>query len=231
MREESIAEQSDPTDLEAPVARSRRPDGSRIDPSLRGADEAAFRDVLKETVEVLEEAGVPYALIGGLASTGWGRPRWTHDIDVLVRPEDACRALHALARSGFTTEQTDENWLFKGFKDRVMVDIIFCSTGGFHLDAEMLDRAPIRDFQGQRIRVVPPEDLLIMKAVVHSERGPRHWHDALGIISGAELDWDYLERRALKAPRRVLSLLLYAQSIDLLVPPGVLRRLFSRIYD
>jgi hypothetical protein len=231
MCEESIAERAVPLELETPVERSRRPDGSVIDPSLRGADEVAFREVLKETVEVLEKARVPYALIGGLASTGWGRPRWTHDIDVLVRHEDALRALHALARSGFTTEQTDETWLFKGFKDRVMVDIIFCSTGGFHLDAEMLDRAPMLDFQGQRIRVVPAEDLLIMKAVVHDERGPRHWHDALGIIRGADLDWDYLERRALKAPRRVLSLLLYAQSIDLLVPQAVVRRLFSRIYD
>jgi hypothetical protein len=231
MQEESIADHLDPVERETPVDRSRRPDGSRIDPSLRGADEAPFREVLKETVEALESSGVPYALIGGLASTGWGRPRWTHDIDILVRPDDALRALQALARGGFTTEQTDETWLFKGFKNRVMVDIIFCSTGGFHLDGEMLDRAPILDFQGQKIRVVPPEDLLIMKAVVHDERGPRHWHDALGIIRGAELDWDYLERRALKAPRRVLSLLLYAQSIDLLVPQGVVRRLFGRIYD
>ena len=112
-----------------------------------------------------------------------------------------------------------------------MVDIIFCSTGGFHLDAEMLDRAPRLDFQGQRIRVVPAEDLLIMKAVVHDERGPRHWHDALGIIRGADLDWDYLERRALKAPRRVLSLLLYAQSNDLGVPVKPVRALFEAIFE
>ncbi|MGH9323807.1 MAG: nucleotidyltransferase [Vicinamibacteria bacterium] len=229
--DESSTERRAALEADPPPDRTRRPDGSAIDPHLRGADEFGFREVLKETVDVLEEARLPYALIGGLASTGWGRPRWTHDIDVFVRREDALRVLEALGARGFETEQTDATWLFKAFKDRVMVDIIFCSTGGFYLDAEMLDRAAKRDFQGQLVRVVPPEDLLIMKAVVHDERGPRHWHDALGIIMGTDLDWDYLERRALRAPRRVLSLLLYAQSIDLTVPPGVIRRLFSRIYD
>jgi hypothetical protein len=70
-----------------------------------------------------------------------------------------------------------------------------------------------------------------MKAVVHDEEGPRHWHDALGIIMGTNLDWDYLERRASRAPRRVLSLLLYAHSIDLSVPNGVIRRLFAKVYE
>jgi predicted nucleotidyltransferase len=213
------------------VGPSRRPDGSAIDPSFRGADEREFREVLKETVAALEENSIPYAIIGGLASTGFGRPRWTHDIDLFVRPEDAPRVLEALARKGFDTERTDVTWLFKAFKHQVLVDVIFFSTGGFYLDEEMLQRAETREMHGQCVRMVPPEDLLIMKAVVHDERGPRHWHDALGIIMGSKLDWDYLERRAYRAPRRVLSLLLYAHSIDLLVPNGVIRRLFERIYE
>ena len=47
----------------------------------------------------------------------------------------------------------------------------------------------------------------------------------------SDLDWDYLERRARRAPRRVLSLLIYAQSIDLFVPNRVIRSLFEAAYD
>ena len=77
-----------------------------------------------------------------------------------------------------------------------MVDIIFRSTGGIHLDTDMVTRATEGEFLGRRVRFVAPEDLLVMKAVVHDEEGPRHWHDALGLIASVQLDWDYLLKRA-----------------------------------
>lgn len=209
---------------------SRRPDGSWIDPNLRGADDRLFSAVLGEAVSAIEKENIPYALIGGIASTGLGRPRWTHDIDVFVKPEDADRTLDALGRHDFRTERTDERWLYKGFKHDVLVDVIFRSTGGFYLDQEMLDRAVKVQYLGHGVRLVPPEDLLIMKAVVHDEEGPRHWHDALGVLAGCTIDWSYLERRAMRAPRRVLSLLIYAHSLDMMVPNAVVRRLFDKVY-
>lgn len=197
---------------------------------LRGAEEAEFDVVLEETVRALETAQVPYALMGGIASTTFGRPRWTHDIDVFVRPHDAERALDALEQQGFSVERTDPTWLFKAFKDNVMVDIIFRSTGNIYFDDDMIDRSVRSTFHGHSVRLLPPEDLLIMKAVVHNEIGPRHWHDALGIIARTELDWGYLLKRAQRAPRRVLSLLLYAHSLDLQVPNHTIRKLFEQTY-
>ena len=82
-----------------------------------------------------------------------------------------------------------------------------------------------------RVRLIAPEDLLVIKAAVHDERGPRHWHDALGVIGVNDLDWDYLLRRARQAPRRVLSLLVYAHSLDIAVPNQVVRELFRSIYE
>jgi hypothetical protein len=77
--------------------------------------------------------------------------------------------------------------------------------------------------------VIPPEDLIVIKAIVHDEETPRHWHDALGVIARAQLDWDYLLARASHSPRRVLSLLLYALSLDLWVPASAVRRLAERV--
>src|SRR5262249_21355774 len=83
---------------------------------------------------------------------------------------------------------------------------------------------------GKRLRLVSPEDLLIIKAAAHSELTPGHWHDAIALLTHASLDWDYLIRRARRAPRRILSLLLYAQSNDVWVPNYVIDNLYQVIF-
>ena len=193
------------------------------------AEEEVFLGVFDETVAALEEAGIPYVLMGGVASATVGRPRITRDIDVFVRPADAREVLDVLATRGYTTEERFPHWLFKAWKHGILVDVIFRSAGDIYLDDEMLDRSRWGEFKGRRFRLIPPEDLLVIKAIVHDEHMPRHWHDALGIVAGDELDWEYLLRRARHGARRVTSLLLYAQSNDLLVPAHVLRQLFAMI--
>jgi predicted nucleotidyltransferase len=193
-------------------------------------DEETFLEAFASAVAALERRDVPYVLIGGLASAVHGRPRWTHDIDVFVKPDDARRALDALADAGFVTEETNPHWIYKAWRDGTVVDLIFCVRGDIYVDDEMLSRARAAPFKGRRARVVPPEDLVVIKAIVHDEPSGRHWHDALGVIAATELDWDYLLRRAQHGARRVLSLLVYAQSNDLIVPERVIRELFERVY-
>jgi predicted nucleotidyltransferase len=196
---------------------------------LKGEQESVNR-VLADAVAAFERAYVPYVLIGGLASAVHGRPRTSRDIDVLVRHEDAKRALAALGDAGFETEETNPQWIFKATKDDVQVDLIFWLKGDIYLDDEMLERSEERDIDGVRVRVIPPEDLIVVKAVIHDEQTPRHWGDALGVIADSELDWDYLARRARKGARRVLALLLYAQSNDLVVTDETVRALFDSLY-
>src|SRR5947209_20279915 len=159
-----------------------RPAGDVSDDELCGA-------VLADTIDILDGAGVPYVFMGGIGAATHGRPRWTHDIDVFVRPEDAGAALRALAEAGFRTEETYPDWLYKAFKHDVMVDVIFKSLGGILLDDEMLARATEEPFLGESARVMAPEDLLVIKAVVYDEHMPRHCHDALPIISPSALTW------------------------------------------
>jgi len=194
-------------------------------------DEPTFLRVLGEAIGALDAENIPFVLMGGIASTAMGRPRFTHDIDAFIRPTDGTAALDALDRRGFATQQTYPDWLFKGLKDGVLVDLIFRSKGDIYLDDEMLERARIEEFLGQKIPVISPEDLVVIKALVHDEHMPRHWHDALAIIGDVELDWDYLLRRGQRGARRVLSLLVYAQSNDLIVPASVISQLYDKIYE
>lgn len=191
-------------------------------------DDAVFLRVLREAASSLRNAGVPHLFMGGLASTAHGRPRWTHDIDVFVRPEDAATVLDALEGAGFATQKTDPRWLYKGLKDRVLVDVIFLSDGRVTLDEEMLRHSQQAGVEGVRVPTISPEDLIVIKALVHKERSPRHWFDALALLRREDLDWDYLIRRASRySARRVASLLCYAISQDQVVPGEAIRRLLD----
>jgi predicted nucleotidyltransferase len=188
-----------------------------------------FHLTLHEAIAAMRDAEIPFLIIGGIASAVLGRDRGTRDVDLFVRPEDARRALEALGAAGFETKVAFPHWLYKGFKRDVLVDVIFRSSKDVLLDDEMLRRAQEREFRGQLVPIAPPEDLLIMKAVAADEDTPRYWYDALGIIAHADgLDWDYLVRRGRQhGVRRILSLLIYAQSNDLVVPAEPIAELIT----
>lgn len=195
--------------------------------------EAPFLDLLDATLAVMEPSGIPYVFVGGLAARAYGRRRYTHDVDIFVRFEDADRTLECFEKAGFVTEETNPVWIYKAFtkfgeKDAV-IDILFKSRGEIFLDQEMIRRARYLNYQGRKLPVLAPEDFLVIKALAHDSETPRHWLDALAIIRNAKLDWPYLVKRAKYGPRRLLSLLLYAQSIDLVVPNEALRAIFSMI--
>jgi hypothetical protein len=65
------------------------------------------RDRLRRASAALEEAGVPYAVVGGNAVAAWvsevdeAAVRNTQDVDILIRREDLERAKAALGKGGF----------------------------------------------------------------------------------------------------------------------------------
>jgi predicted nucleotidyltransferase len=186
--------------------------------------------VLDETMDVLRSADIPFLLIGGIGSAVFGRDRGTRDVDLFVRPENARTVLDLLRERGFDTRVEHEHWLYKAFKHDVLVDVIFRSSRDILLDDEMLSRARTMTFRGRELPVAPPEDLIVMKAIAMSEDTPRYWYDAIAIIAQAELDWDYLVARARQhGARRILSLLLFADSIDLVVPRGPIESLYDAV--
>jgi predicted nucleotidyltransferase len=193
-------------------------------------DKEVLLAALDDATAALGDGDVTYLVMGGIASAAFGRPRATWDIDLFVRMSDVDRALDALRARGFATEVVYEHWLSKAKRDGVTVDVIGRSTPDILLDDEMLSRAVTREYQGRRLTLVPPEDLVVMKALAASEDTPRYWYDALGVIGHTDLDYDYLIKRArASGARRVLALLLYAWSNDLVVPTDVLRTLFELV--
>ena len=200
------------------------------------SDNQLFYEVLDEVLASVDETGVRYLLMGGIATTALMGHRFTHDIDLFVRPEDADTVLNALEAKEFKTEKTFPMWLYKGFKQDVMVDIIFKSSGEVMLDDEMIGRSKTVNYNGREVRVLSPEDLFVIKSLAFSEhtltldpRVIRHLNDVLAIVRAYDLEWDYILKRSRMGPRRILSIMLFAQSIDLLVPDRIVKELVHQL--
>jgi len=189
--------------------------------------------VLREATSSLELAGIRHVVFGSLATVTLGRPRplgAEEDIDLLIRPPDAARAAEVLTSAGYVVEETDPSWIRKAKRLGVTVDLIHRAGGEVHLDPEMLERAPSTPVLGVPTRLMPPEDLAVIKAVLHDETRPGDWFDALALAARPGLDWDYLLRRARgHGAQRVLSLLLYARTEGTEVPARVLAELLDAV--
>src|SRR5207248_11440815 len=114
-----------------------------------------FREMLpslKKASAALREAGIPFILAGGVASWARGGPQSDHDLDFMLKPEDAERALTTLGEAGMRMERPPAGWWYKAFDGDVMVDLILEPTG-VEVDDALLDRADEREVVALRTKV------------------------------------------------------------------------------
>jgi predicted NBD/HSP70 family sugar kinase len=140
------------------------------------------------------------------------------------------RALDALAEASFETEKTNPQWIYKGTRGAITIDLMFWLAGDVYCDDEMLQHATRERYGDANVNVAAAEDLIVIKLLAHDEQSSRHWHDALALLALNEIDWDYLLERGRRSPRRLLSLLVYAESVDLVVSDDAIRTLFATVY-
>lgn len=194
------------------------------------SDERAKFAVFGEACRILEEAGIPHVMGGGVAVRAYGRNRPLKDGDVFMRPIHAFQAMDALtAMGGFHTRDTDATWLYKAIKADVLVDIIVRTTGNIHCTEQTFKRARTVELYGQRFCMMGPEDLLFRKIHSHREGRPDQF-DAFSMFEAPilDFDWDYFTRLTFTNDvRRVLGFLLLVQSEfgTACVPGAVVRTL------
>jgi len=155
---------------------------------------------MKKAGGALNDAGVPFVLGGGLACWARGGPKTEHDVDFLVKPEDAQRAQQALAQAGMRTENPPEGWLLKAFDDRVLVDLIFDPQDGPIGDA-LFDRAEELEVHAMRMKVAALEDVLVQKLLALTEQEP-DFSDVLELARALreQVDWDEVRERTRESP-------------------------------
>jgi predicted nucleotidyltransferase len=121
-----------------------------------------IKETLKRAAGALREADVPFVLGGGLAVWARGGPATSHDLDLMVKPQDAERALEVLEQTGMRAEKPPESWLYKAWDDDVLVDLIFRPVGE-PVDDEMFERAEELEVNAVPMLVMSLEDVLVTK--------------------------------------------------------------------
>ncbi len=123
-------------------------------------------------VTVLEDSGLDYALCGGVALAFHGHPRFTKDIDLLVRKEDLEKVRKAAAKCGFTVEggrlpfrlgKPDEQIIHRVSKvsgtEILTLDLLLVSPG---LE-EVWNSRGVFEWKGRQVRAVSRDGLAQMK--------------------------------------------------------------------
>lgn len=119
-------------------------------------------EALKATAVALKHGGIPFALAGGFAVYARGGQDSRHDVDFVVREEDADAARKALADAAFDVIEPPEDWLFKAERDGAPVDLIFRLASG-PVDGGLLARAETMPVESVEMPVLSATDLLVAK--------------------------------------------------------------------
>jgi hypothetical protein len=155
---------------------------------------------LKKTAAVLREADVPFLLGGGLAAWARGGPETEHDLDLMVPPAEADRALAALHAAGYRTAKPPEDWLYKAWAGESLVDIIF-RPSGVEVDDAMFERADELDVHAVRMRVMSLEDVMSTKLLALREH-ELDYDNALEVARALreQVDWATVQERTRESP-------------------------------
>jgi len=159
-----------------------------------------IQETLKRTVSALDEAEIPFLIGGSLASWARGGPDTTHDLDVIVKPDDARRAQQALVAAGMRAEDPPESWLLKVWDGDVLIDLIF-QPAGMTVDDELIARSELVNAAAMDFRVMAIEDVLYTKLNALNE----HYLDFSSLLQIAravreQVDWDRLRERTAGSP-------------------------------
>lgn len=167
-----------------------------------------IQQVLLETIAVIERLGVPYAVMGGFAARAWGLPRPTFDVDIAVAVDaDGLQHLFdALEDAGFdvpSEHRTGFLDLVGGFekaKVNRLLDRHIWHTDLFVVqDAFLrsaLSRARTTTIGRKKLRVMAPEDIILLKLIAHRRKDLADIEEIFSIC--ADLDRTYLRQWAEK---------------------------------
>lgn len=156
---------------------------------------------MKAAAGILQQCGIPFALAGGLAAWAHGGPKSEHDVDYVLRPEDADTALGAFESHGWKTDRPPEGWLFKAWHENgALVDLVFSPAGGPITNA-IIERAPEREIMALRIRVFSLEDVMTTKLLAITEQEP-DFSSVLELARAVreQIDWNAVRERTRQSP-------------------------------
>jgi hypothetical protein len=149
---------------------------------------------MKIAAATLRDGGIPFALAGGFAIYARGGPPTEHDVDFLIRQEDAERAVELLGKAGFRSERPPEGWLYKVYDDEgSMIDLIFAPNSRPERVPAILERATELEVYAITLPVMTATDVLESKLRTLKEH-EASYDDVLEIARTCreQIEWESL---------------------------------------
>jgi hypothetical protein len=160
---------------------------------------------LRRLVDALSSAGIPYMLTGSHASSYYGRPRGTQDIDFVIHAtREQLRAF--LAQLSPPSYYVDEGAALEALRSHGQFNAIDTETG-YKADIIILKprrfsevefgRRTAGDVSGVPVSIATAEDVILSKLEWARLGGSlRQIEDAVGILQArsGQLDLDYIQR-------------------------------------
>jgi hypothetical protein len=135
---------------------------------------APLQSPLAAVQRLLERFGNQGVIIGGVAASVLGTPRFTADIDVVLLlsvgrlPElfEVAAALGLVPRIAHAEQfaRTNRVVLLRHEESGISVDV---SLGMLPFEEEVVARSSVYEIGGIELRLPTPEDLIVLKAVAH----------------------------------------------------------------
>lgn len=159
-------------------------------------------DVYETVIDGLMHEHIPFVVGGGIAMSAYaGLMRNTKDLDIYVTRRNREEAIRVLTRAGlsdyFDILPYDREWIYRGQKNEVIVDIIWAMANQrAQVDEDWIRRGPTIALRGKSVSLLPPEELLWAKLYV-MQRERCDWGDALNLVYtlGPHIEWDWLVGR------------------------------------
>lgn len=163
-------------------------------------------EIIKKVVDMLDKNGIPYMLAGAIAVNYYGRPRLTHDVDLVIQLQlkDAERVAHLFEGEFYIALEG----IIDAVEHGTMFNLIHSETGIKvdcwilkHKEYDKLSFARKRKetIFDQEMYISSPEDLVIAKLDWYKQSDTKkHYDDVVGIfqIQQGKLDIDYIRKWA-----------------------------------
>jgi len=147
------------------------------------------RDRLRRTAAILEQAGIPYAVVGGNAVAAWvstvdeAAVRNTQDVDIVLRRSDLPAAIAAMETAGFVYRHSASVDMFLDGPDAKARDAVHVVFAGEKVRPEYIEAVPQPDnpYKKDNVSFLPLESLVRMKLTSFRDKDRTHIRDFIDV--------------------------------------------------